>query len=85
MKLEAHHPEAVALYNKELMQAYKQTAFEIFIACLLLMAIHFTNHHFLYLILAIMAGKIYYSWDRLDLIKKGRTTYFKVEEWDNLP
>ncbi len=84
MKLEAHHPEAVALYKKELMAAYRQTVFEILIAFLLLMAIHFTKHHFLYLILAIMAGKIYYSWDRLDLIKKGRTTYFKVEEWNNL-
>lgn len=83
-QLAAHDPEAVALYNQELMSAYKQAAFEIFIAALLLVAIQIINHHFLFLILAFLVIKIYYSWDRIDLIKKGKTTYFKVEEWDNL-
>jgi hypothetical protein len=38
-QLAAHDPESVALYNRELMSAYKQAAFEIFIAVLLLVAI----------------------------------------------
>lgn len=83
-QLAAHDPESVSLYNRELMSAYKQAAFEIFIAALLIVAIYIINHGFLSLILAFLAVKIYYSWDRIDLIRKGKVTYFKVEEWDNL-
>ena len=83
-QLAAHDPESVSLYNRELMSAYKQAAFEIFIAVLLLVAIYIINHGFLSLILAFLAVKIYYSWDKIDLIRKGKVTYFKVEEWDNL-
>jgi len=83
-QLAAHDPEAVTLYNQELMSAYKQMAFEIFITVLLLIAIQIINHHFLFLILAFLAIKIYHSWDKIDLIRKGKVTYFKVEEWDNL-
>jgi hypothetical protein len=83
-QLAAHDPESVSLYNRELMSAYKKAAFEIFIAVLLIVAIYIINHGFLSLILAFLVVKIYYSWDRIDLIRNGKVTYFKVEEWDNL-
>jgi len=71
--------EAVSLYNIELMNAYKQLGFEILICCLLLVAIALINHNFLFFIEAIMAIKAYFSWDHLDLIKKGKVTFFRVD------
>lgn len=84
MNLSALSPEAVSLYKKELMMAYKRLAFEMLIAVLLLVAIAVINHWVLFPIAALMAIKIWFSWDSLDLLKKGKITYLKFEEWENL-
>lgn len=84
MNLSALSPEAVSLYKKELMMAYKRLAFEMLIAVLLLVAIAVINHWVLFPITALMAIKIWFSWDGLDLLKKGKITYLKFEEWENL-
>lgn len=76
--------EAIALYRRDLMAAYRQLAFELLIAILLIFAIHLIRHHILFFIEAMMVIKIWFSWERMDLMKKGKLTYLKFEEWENL-
>ena len=84
MNLSALSPEAVSLYKKELMLAYKRLAFEMLIAVLLLVAIAITNHWVVFMIEMLMAIKIFISFDDLHLLKTGKITYLKFEEWENL-
>lgn len=83
-QIASYKSEAVGLYNIELMNAYRQLGFEIFICSLLFVAIALINHNLLFFIEAAMLIKVYFSWDRLDLIKKGKVTFFRVDEWENL-
>jgi hypothetical protein len=83
-KLSGLSQEAIDLYRRDLMAAYRQLAFELLIAILLMLAIFIIRHHFLLFITALMVLKIWFSWDRLDLMKKGKLTYMKIEEWENL-
>lgn len=81
--------EALSLYKSELMKMYKQLGFEILILFLLMACIQYqflikSGNPILYFVASLVLIKAWFTADSVHLIKKGKVTFLKVEEFDNI-
>lgn len=81
--------EALSLYKSELMKIYKQLGFEILIFVLLLACIQYqflikSANPIIYFVASLVLIKACFTADSVHLIKRGKVTFLKVEEFDNI-
>lgn len=77
-------PEAISLYNNALRKGYMQLAFELLVFAGLCVIIEATQIPFAYLLAAFTLGKAWFSWDYVDLLRKGNTRYITVREFEEV-